>query len=143
MPTIVLKQISFVRHLDRHIHDRLYAEFHMYVDWCTLYVNAWMPLGEPIFTKIFKYLLVQTVNFKSERYDETRVLTLCTLHISNLQSSLPLKISTFQCTVYAINVVITEAVPPESQQTSVQNRLFKNNMIYGNCGLPPFRQSQC
>ena len=51
----------------------------------------------PIYARIlFKYPLAQTVNFKSERYDETRVLTLRTWRISN---SLPLKISTFQYAV--------------------------------------------
>ena len=85
----------------------------------------------PIYARIFiKYLLEQPVNFKSERYDETRVLTLRTRQISNHLSSMLLKISAFQCAVYAINVSITNAFPPESWETLVQHKLFQYNMTY-------------
>ena len=102
------------------------------VDRRTLYVNAWTPLVEPpIYARIFiKYLLAQPVNFKSERYDETRVLTLRTRQISNLLSSMLLKVSAFQCAVYTINVSITNAFPPESWETPVQHKLFQYNMTY-------------
>ena len=79
----------------------------------------------------FKYLLAQTVNLKSERYDETRVFTLRTRRISNFPSFLPLEISAFQCAVFAINVSITNAFPPESRETQVQHKLFKYKMTYG------------
>ena len=85
----------------------------------------------PIYSTIFiKYLLVQPVNFKSERYDETWILTLRTRQISNLLSSMLLKISAFQCAVYAINVTITNAFPPKSSETPVQHKLFQYNMTY-------------
>ena len=72
----------------------------------------------PIYAKnIFKYPLAQTVNFKSERYDETRVLTLRTRRISSILSPLPFKISGFQCAVYALNVSITNVFPPEFRET--------------------------
>ena len=85
----------------------------------------------PIYARIFfKYLIAQPVNFKSENYDETRVLTLRSWRISNFLGSLPLKIAAFQCAVYAINVSITHAFPPESRETPVQHELFKYNMTY-------------
>ena len=85
----------------------------------------------PIYARIFiKYLLAQPVNFKSETYDETRVLTLRTRPISNLLSSMLLKISAFQCAVYAINVLIANACPPESWEIPVQHKLFQYNMTY-------------
>ena len=86
----------------------------------------------PVYARIFfKYLLAQTINSKSERYNETRVLTLRTRRISNSLSPLPLKISAFQCAVYAVNMPITNAFPPESRETPVQHKVFKNNMTYG------------
>ena len=63
----------------------------------------------PIYARIFfKYLLAQTVNFKSERYDETLVIYVHDASVF-LSSLPPLKISAFQCAVYAINVSITHA----------------------------------
>ena len=56
---------------------------------------------------------------------------LSTRRISKLSSSLPLKISAFECAVYAINVAITDAFPPESRETLVQHKPFKYNMPYG------------
>ena len=98
------------------------------VDRRTLYVNVWSLWRNPIYARIFiKYLLAQPVNFKSERYDETRVLTLRTRQISNLLSSMLLKLSAFQCAVYTINVSITNAFPPESWETPVQHQLFQYN----------------
>ena len=95
----------------------------------------------PIYATIFiKYLLAQPVNFKSERYDETRVLTLRTQQISNLLSPMLLKISAFQCAVYAINVSITNALPPESWETPVQHKLFQYNMTYKQRFLTPGHQ---
>ena len=44
---------------------------------------------------------------------------------------LPLKISAFQCAVYATNVSITNAFPPEPRETTVQHKLLKYNMTYG------------
>ena len=86
----------------------------------------------PIYGRnFFSYLLAQPVNFKSERYDETWVLTLRTRWISNILSSLPLEISAFQWAVYAVNVSITNAFPPESRETPFQQELFKYNMTYG------------
>ena len=71
----------------------------------------------PIYARIFfKYLLAKAINFKSERYDESRVRTLRTRRISNILSPLPLKISAFQCAVYAVNVSITNLFPPESRE---------------------------
>ena len=101
------------------------------VDRRTLYVNGWTPLTEPHLCKnLLHYLLAQSVNFKAERYDETRVLTLCTRRIGNFLSSMALKVSAFQCAVYATNVSITDAFPPESRETLVQHKLFKYNMTY-------------
>ena len=75
MSTIVLKELSYVRRPDRHIHGWLYAEFYMCVEWRTRYVNGRL-WRNPIFARIFfKYLLAQTANFNSEMYDETRVGT--------------------------------------------------------------------
>ena len=126
MSTIILKQFSYVRRLDKPWHDWLYR-----LDRRTLYVNAWTLLTEPHICKnLRKYLLAQPVNFKSERYGETRVLTLRTRQISNLLSSMLLKISAFQCAVCAINVSITNAFPPESWETPVQHKLFQYNMTY-------------
>ena len=94
----------------------------------------------PNFARIFfKYLLAQTVNFKEERYDETRLLTLCTRWISNLPSSLPRKIYAFQCAVYAINVTITDAFSPESQYPPCRLQFQYNSVIGHNFvtyGLP-------
>ena len=116
----------------RQTHDWLNAELHIDVDRRTLYVNGWTPLVEPHICKnILQIPPPQTVNFKSERFDETRVLTLRTRLISNFLSFLPLKTSAFQCVVYAINASITNVFPPESQETPVQHKLFKYNMTYG------------
>ena len=94
-----------------------------------------------IYARIFIKHLAQPVNFKSERYDETRVLTLHTRQISNFLGSLLLKISAFQCAIYPINVSITNAFPPESWEIPVQHKLFKYNMTYDKI-TPTFRQSQ-
>ena len=92
-------------------------------------VRQWM---DAIYARIFcKYLFAQAVNFKSESYDETQVLTLRTRRISNFLSSLPLKISAFQCVAYAIIVLITNAFPSESRETPVQHKLFEYNMTCG------------
>ena len=41
-----------------------------------------------------------------------------------------INISAFRCAVYAINVSITNAFPPESWETPVQHKLFQYNMTY-------------
>ena len=112
----------------RQTHDWLYAEFHRRRSACPLY--RWMDAsgGTPF---LQAYLIAQTHNFKPERSDGLRVLTLCTQRISNLPCSLHLKISDFKCTVYVINVSITDAFWPESRETLAQHKLSKYNMIYG------------
>ena len=70
-------------------------------------------------------------NFKSEKYDETRVLTKRTWRISKLPSSLPLKMLAFQCVVCVIYLSIADAFPPESREIPGQNELFNYNMTYG------------
>ena len=130
MSTIILKQLCFVRRLNRHMTDSMQNSTD--VDRPTLYVNGWTPLTEPIFARItFKYLLAQTDNLKSDRYDETRVLTIHTRRISKFPSSLPLKKFVFYWTVYATNMSITNAFPPEFRETPVQHKSFKYSMTYG------------
>ena len=86
----------------------------------------------PIFARnLFKYLLAQIVNLKSERCDETQVNTLRTRRISKLPSSLPLMLSVFQCAVYAINVAITESFSFENRGILVQHKLFKYRWFSG------------
>ena len=127
MSTIILKQFSYVRHPDKPCHDWLYRRRSAYAVRQCMDASGGTPFRKKIF---IKYLLAQPVNFKSERYDETRVLTLRTRQISNLLSSMLLKISAFQCAVYAINVSITNAFPPESWETPIQHKLFQYNMTY-------------
>ena len=65
-----------VRRLDRHMTD--FIRNSTDVDQRTLYVNGWTPPMEPhihVCKNLLKNLLAQTFNFKSERYNETRVLT--------------------------------------------------------------------
>ena len=138
MSTIILKQFSYVRRLDKPWHDWLYRRRSAYAVRQCMDASG----GTPYARIFIKYLLAQPVNFKSERYDETRVLTLRTRQISNLLSSMLLKISAFQCAVYAINVSITNAFPPESGETPVQHKLFQYNMTYDKI-TPHFHQSQC
>ena len=126
MSTIILKQFSYARRLDKPWHDWLYRRRSAYAVRQCMDASG----GTPHARIFIKYLLAQPVNFKSERYDETPVLTLRTRQISNLLSSMLLKISAFQCAVYAINVSITNAFPPESSETPVQHKLFQYNMTY-------------
>ena len=91
-----------------------------------------MDASDGFFARIvFKYLVAETDSFESERYYETRVPIIRTGQISNLLSSLPLKIFAFQRTVYVINVSITNAFPSESVETPIQHKSCKYNMAYG------------
>ena len=94
-------------------------------------VNGWTPLAEP---HICKNLLQISPRANSQ----CQIRNVCwnmgtyllrTQRISNFLSSLPF--NAFQCAVYAINVSITNALPPESRETPVQHKLFKCNMTYG------------
>ena len=113
-----------MRRLDRHMTDSV-----AYAACTSMDGRLWR---NPIYARIFfKYLLAQTVNFKSDRYGETRVFTLRTRRISNFLIPMPLEISALQCAVYAINVSITNAFPPEFRETPVQHKLFEYNTTCG------------
>ena len=127
MSTIISKQFSCVRRLDKPWHDWLYRRRSAYAVRQCMDASGGTPYMQESSSDIF---LAQPVNFKSQRYDETRALTLRTRQISNFLSSMLLKISAFQCAVYAINVSITNAFPPESWETPVQHKSFQYNMTY-------------
>ena len=127
MSTIILKQFSYVRRPDKPWHDWLYRRRSAYAVRQCMDAFGGTPCVQESSSNISSR---KPVNFKSERYDETRVLTLRTRHISNLLNSMLLKIFAFQCAVYAINVSITNASPPESWETPVQHKLFQYNMTY-------------
>ena len=127
MSTIILKQFSYVRRLVKPWHDWLYRRRSAYA------VRQCMDASGGT-----SYMQESSSNISSRNQSisnqkgmiETRVLTLRTRQISNLLSSMFLKISAFQCAVYAIYVSITNAFPPESWETPVQHKSFQYNMTY-------------
>ena len=100
----------------RQTHDWLCAEFHRRRS--AYAVRQWMDAcgGTPYMQESSSN--ISNNQFQIKRYDETWVLTLRTRWISNFLMALPHKISAFQCAVYAINVSITNAFPPESREIS-------------------------
>ena len=96
----------------------------------------------PIYARIFfKYLLAQTVNFKSERYDEIRVLALCARCISYLLSSLPLKLVSIGC---KRNITYIAIHPDTWLTDSVQNsRGVDRRTLYVNGWTPLAEPNTC
>ena len=130
MSTIILKQLSYVCCLNRHMTDS--AEFH--IRRSAYAVHQWMDAfgGTHICKNLFQISSRANSLFQIRKvwWNTGTYFT----HSTNqwLAKFLPLKISAFQCAVYAINVSITNVFPPESRETPVQHKSFKYNMTYGN-----------
>ena len=118
-----------MRHPDSHMTDWLCAEFQRRRS--AYAVRQWMDAssGTPDMQESSSNISSRKQSISNQkRYDETRVLTLRTRRISNLLSSLPIKISAFQCAVYAINVSLTNVFPPESRETPFN--IYHSNTIW-------------